>query len=72
MTRALIVYETRYGATMSTSEDIADIPCKEEFEVRAVNVKKESEGHRRIRTSHRWQQYANRQMHRRSRREREK
>lgn len=41
MTKALIVYGTRYGATTSTSEEIANVLRKEGFEVRVVNAKKE-------------------------------
>jgi len=40
MTKALIVCGTRYGTTVSTSEEIADILRKEEFEVRVVNARK--------------------------------
>ncbi|UCH32300.1 MAG: flavodoxin domain-containing protein [Candidatus Bathyarchaeota archaeon] len=41
MTKALIVYGTRYGATADTSEVIADVLRKEGLEVRVVNVKEE-------------------------------
>ena len=41
MTKALIVYGTRYGATASTSEEIAAILRKEGIEVRVVNAKEE-------------------------------
>jgi len=41
MTKALIVYGTRYGATASTSEEIAKILRKEGFDVRVVNAKEE-------------------------------
>ena len=41
MIKALIVYGTRYGATASTSEEIAEILRKEGFDVRVVNAKKE-------------------------------
>jgi len=41
MTKALIVYGTRYGATASTSEEIADVLRKEGFDVRVVNAKEE-------------------------------
>jgi len=41
MTKSLIAYGTRYGATASTSEEIAEILRKEGFEVRVVNAKKE-------------------------------
>jgi menaquinone-dependent protoporphyrinogen IX oxidase len=39
--KALIVYGTRYGATASTSEEIAAILRKEGIEVRVVNAKEE-------------------------------
>lgn len=41
MTKALIVYGTRYGATASTSEEIAETLRKEGFDVRVVNAKEE-------------------------------
>jgi menaquinone-dependent protoporphyrinogen oxidase len=41
MTNALIVYGTRYGATASTSEDIAEVLSKEGFDVKVVNLKKD-------------------------------
>jgi len=41
MIKALIVYGTRYGATASTSEKIAEVLRKEGFEVRVVNAKEE-------------------------------
>jgi len=41
MTKALIVYGTRYGATASTSEEIAGILRKEGLDVRVVNAKEE-------------------------------
>jgi menaquinone-dependent protoporphyrinogen IX oxidase len=41
MTKALIVYGTRYGATASTSEEIANILRQEGLEVRVVNAKQE-------------------------------
>ena len=41
MTKALIVYGTRYGATASTSEEIARALRNEGFEVQVVNAKKE-------------------------------
>jgi menaquinone-dependent protoporphyrinogen IX oxidase len=41
MTRALIVYGTRYGATASTSEEIAEVLRKEGFDIRVVNAKEE-------------------------------
>jgi menaquinone-dependent protoporphyrinogen IX oxidase len=41
MTKALIVYGTRYGATASTSEDIAETLRKEGFDVKVVNLKKD-------------------------------
>lgn len=39
--KALIVYGTRFGATASTSEEIAKVLRAESFEVRVVNAKKE-------------------------------
>ena len=41
MTRALIVYGTRYGATADTSEVIADTLRQAGFEVRIVDAKKD-------------------------------
>jgi len=41
MTKALIVYGTRYGAAASTSEDIAEVLSKEGLDVKVVNLKKE-------------------------------
>jgi menaquinone-dependent protoporphyrinogen oxidase len=41
MTKALIVYGTRYGAAASTSEEIADVLRQEGFDTRVVNAKKE-------------------------------
>ena len=41
MTNALIVYGTRYGATASTSEDIAETLSKEGLDVKVVNLKKD-------------------------------
>jgi len=41
MSKALIVYGTRYGATASTSEEIAKILRQEGLEVRVVNAKEE-------------------------------
>lgn len=41
MIRSLIVYGTRYGATASTSEEIAEVLRKEGFDVRVVNAKEE-------------------------------
>jgi menaquinone-dependent protoporphyrinogen oxidase len=41
MTKALIVYGTRYGETASTSEEIANVIRKEGIEVRVVNAKEE-------------------------------
>jgi menaquinone-dependent protoporphyrinogen IX oxidase len=41
MNKALIVYGTRYGATASTSLEIASILRKEGLEVRVVNAKEE-------------------------------
>ena len=39
--KALIVYGTRYGATQSTSEEIAKVLQGEGLEVKVVNAKKE-------------------------------
>jgi menaquinone-dependent protoporphyrinogen oxidase len=41
MSKALIVYGTRYGATANTSEAIADTLRKEGFEARIVDAKKD-------------------------------
>jgi menaquinone-dependent protoporphyrinogen IX oxidase len=41
MTQALIVYGTRFGATASTSEEIAETLSKEGFDVKVVNAKKD-------------------------------
>lgn len=41
MTKALIVYGTRYGATASTSEEIAEVLRKEGFDVQIVNAKED-------------------------------
>jgi menaquinone-dependent protoporphyrinogen oxidase len=41
VTKALIVYGTRYGATASTSEEIAEVLRQEGFDVRVVNAKKD-------------------------------
>jgi len=41
MNKALIVYGTRYGATASTSEEIAKILRQEGLDVRVVNAKEE-------------------------------
>jgi menaquinone-dependent protoporphyrinogen IX oxidase len=41
MTKALIVYGTRYGATEMTSEEIADVFRQEGLDVKAVNLKKD-------------------------------
>jgi len=41
MSKALIVYGTRYGATASTSEEIAKILRQKGLEVRVVNAKEE-------------------------------
>ena len=41
MTKALIAYGTRYGATSKTSEDIADVFREEGLDVRVVNLKDE-------------------------------
>jgi menaquinone-dependent protoporphyrinogen IX oxidase len=41
MSKALIVYGTRYGATASTSEEIASTLRKEGMDVRVVNAKEE-------------------------------
>lgn len=39
--KALIVYSTRYGATKSTSEEIAKVLQEENFDVKVVNAKDE-------------------------------
>jgi menaquinone-dependent protoporphyrinogen oxidase len=39
MTKALIVYGTRYGATASTSKEIAEVLRKEGLDVKVVNLK---------------------------------
>lgn len=41
MTRVLIVYGTRYGATAGTSQMIASILSQEGFDVRVVDANKE-------------------------------
>jgi menaquinone-dependent protoporphyrinogen IX oxidase len=41
MSKALVVYGTRYGAAASTSEEIAKILCQAGMEVRTVNAKEE-------------------------------
>jgi len=41
MTKALIVYGTRYGATEMTSEEIADVFHQEGLDVKVVNLKKD-------------------------------
>jgi len=41
MISALIVYGTRYGATASTSEEIAETLRKEGFDVKVVNARKD-------------------------------
>lgn len=41
MTKALIVYGTRYGATAMTSEEIADVFRQEGLDVKVVNLKDE-------------------------------
>lgn len=41
MSKALIVYGTRYGATASTSQEIAKILHQEGLDVRVVNAKEE-------------------------------
>ncbi len=41
MTKALVVYGTRFGAAASTSEEIANVLRKESFDVRVVNAKEE-------------------------------
>jgi len=41
MTKALIVYGTRYGAAASTSEEIAKILRQEGIETRVINAKEE-------------------------------
>ncbi len=41
MTKALIVYGTRYGATEMTSKEIADVLRQEGLDVKVVNLKNE-------------------------------
>ena len=41
MTKALIVFGTRYGATAFTSEDIAEVLRQEGLDVNVVNIKEE-------------------------------
>ena len=41
MNKALIVYGTRYGATASTSEEIADVFRQEGLDVKVVNLKED-------------------------------
>jgi menaquinone-dependent protoporphyrinogen oxidase len=41
MSKALIVYGTRYGATASTSEDVAEALRKEGLDVKVVDLKKD-------------------------------
>jgi menaquinone-dependent protoporphyrinogen IX oxidase len=41
MTKALIIYGTRYGAAASTSEEIAKILRQNDLDVQVVNVKEE-------------------------------
>ena len=41
MSKALIVYGTRYGATASTSEEIANVLCQEGLDVKVVNLKED-------------------------------
>ena len=41
MTKALIIYGTRYGGTASTSEDIAETLRQKGFDVDVVNTKKD-------------------------------
>jgi len=41
MTKALIVYGTRYGATAKTSEEIAEVLRQEGLDVRVVNLKED-------------------------------
>jgi len=41
LSKALIVYGTRYGATEMTSEEIADVLRQEGLEVKVVNLKKD-------------------------------
>jgi menaquinone-dependent protoporphyrinogen IX oxidase len=41
MTKALIVYGTRYGATEMTTEEIADVFRQEGLDVKVVNLKKD-------------------------------
>jgi len=41
MSKALVVYGTRYGATAKTSNEVADILNQEGWNVRVVNIKEE-------------------------------
>jgi len=41
MTKALIAYGTRYGATEMTSEEIADVLRQEGLDVKVVNLKED-------------------------------
>ena len=41
MTKALIVYGTRYGATEMTSEEIAETLKQEGIDTKVVNLKKD-------------------------------
>ena len=41
MTKALVVYGTRYGTTADTSAVIAEVLCSKGFEVRVVDAKKD-------------------------------
>ncbi len=41
MSKALIVYGTRFGATASTAQEIANVLSKQGIEARAVNAKEE-------------------------------
>jgi menaquinone-dependent protoporphyrinogen IX oxidase len=41
MSKALIVYATRFGATKSTSDEVAKILSEENFDVKVVNAKED-------------------------------
>lgn len=41
MSKALIVYTTRFGATKSTSDEIARVLREEKFDAKTVNIKEE-------------------------------
>jgi menaquinone-dependent protoporphyrinogen IX oxidase len=62
MTKALIVYGTRYGATASTSEEIAGGLRQEGFDVRVVNAKKDKVKDINERACHSRQRHPNKQM----------